>query len=199
MGKNSISKKTVFIEALFLLVLSVAMLVASAPIIVVMAVAALLIASFELSRKTNHIELGLTTKRIWPAIKVQLPFTILGIAGILSFAFATGRGVNPMPANFLAYWIVSIPLQEFIFRGYFQGLLRPVMPALWNVFSVSAVFSLMHFFVNTYYAPVLVGTTFASGLAWGYAYEKERNLIGPIFSHIVLGTLLFMILGYNVV
>jgi membrane protease YdiL (CAAX protease family) len=42
--------------------------------------------------------------------------------------------------------------------------------------------------------PIFLSTTFIAGLAWGYAYDKHRNLIGPIASHLVLGTLIFMIL-----
>ncbi len=152
------------------------------------------IAIFNYWKKENPENLGLTIKRIWPAIRIQLPFTLVGVAGLAIFAVVNGYGLKVPNLGYLAYWSISIPAQEFIFRGYGQGLLRRAMPALANVFIVSLVFSLSHFFIGIPQVDIVMLTTLIAGFAWGWAYEKERNLLGPIFSHAVLGTLLFLIL-----
>lgn len=181
-------------ELTLLLALSVFILLMKANYYIVMAVAVLLIINFELGRKGHLADLGITGKRIWPAIKIQLPFTILGVAGLIIFAFVSGYSIRIPEAGYLAYWLVSIPLQELLFRGYAQGALRGSLPVMHSVILVAALFGLIHYFADTPHTLILIGTTLLAGLAWGFAYEKERNLIGPIFSHLVLGTLLFLIL-----
>jgi|GEM_PF-1901061 len=161
---------------------------------IVIIVASLLIANFELARRQHLTSLGITSKRMWPAIKAQLPFTICGIAALVAFAAIRGYTLQNPGAGYLAYWLVSIPLQEFIFRGYAQSLLRDKLPVLQNVFLFSVVFSLVHHFASTPHTIILMLSTLVAGFAWGYAYEKEKNLIGPIFSHFILGSLLFLIL-----
>lgn len=153
------------------------------------------IALFNYGRRERPGNIGLTSRRIWPAIKAQLPFTIVAMAGLAVFALANGYGLKMPHLGYLAYWSVSIPMQEFIFRGYGQRILRGVLPTLANVFIVSSVFSLSHYFVGIPQVGIVMLTTLIAGFAWGLAYEKERNLVGPIFSHAVLGTLLFLILA----
>jgi membrane protease YdiL (CAAX protease family) len=185
--------KRPYLEACFLLALSVLMALAGAPLAIVMTVSALLIANFCLARSCTLGELGITKKRVWPAIKVQLPFTVIGLAGLLAYAYLSGRLALPT-GDFIAYWLVSVPLQELIFRGYAQSVLRKFLKPFNTALLAAAMFSLMHFFLDAPYAPVLVAATFVSGLAWGFAYEKERNLIGPILSHEILGTVMLLVL-----
>jgi membrane protease YdiL (CAAX protease family) len=182
-------------ELLFLMALSLFLLLAGAPHAVVMIVNVLLVINFALAGKWKPETLGLTRKGIWPSIKVQLPFTIIGSAGLLACALIIGRGISVPNENFIAYWLVSVPLQEFLFRGYVQSVLRKFLKPLNTALLASALFAAMHFFNPVPYMLVLVTTTFASGLAWGLAYEKERNLIGPIVSHEILGTIMLLMLA----
>jgi membrane protease YdiL (CAAX protease family) len=179
--------------ACFLLALSVLMALAGAPLVIVMVVATLLIANFCLARSCTLGELGITRKRVWPAIRVQLPFTVLGLVGLFAYAYLSNR--LPLPTEkFAAYWLVSVPLQELIFRGYAQSVLRKFLKPFNTALLAAMIFSLMHFFLDAPYAPVLVAATFVSGVAWGFAYEKERNLAGPIFGHEILGTVMLLVL-----
>ncbi len=187
-------KRQRLLELLLLLALSAFMLFAKVNYYIVMVVATLLIINFELGESGDLKELGITRKRIWPAIRIQLPFMLAGLAGLLIFSLAGGYGLRSPNAGYLFYWLVSIPLQEFLFRGYAQGMLRNKLPVVQMVLLVSVMFGLSHYFAETPHTLILMTTTFFAGLAWGYAYEKERNLIGPIFSHLVLGTLIYLIL-----
>ncbi len=182
------------IDLLFMSVLATVLLFAGISYYVVMAIVVLLMVYFELGRMGDLDELGITTKKVWPSIKAQLPFTVLGTSGLLLFALMMGYAPRVPTGGYAMYWLISVPLQEFIFRGYAQGVIRGIMPRMWAVFSVSLVFSLAHYFASTPYFWLLMVLTFGAGFAWGYAYEKERNLVGPIFSHLVLGTLIFLIL-----
>lgn len=163
----------------------------------VMAVAILLIINFELARNGSFREMGITKKRLRPAIKIQLPFTLICAAGLIAFAFVKGCAISIPHVEYLTYWLASVPMQELLFRGYAQGSLRGRLPTITMVLLVAAIFSLFHYFAQTPHFPILMAATFVAGLAWGLAYEKERNLLGPIFSHLVLGTLIFLVLPAN--
>jgi membrane protease YdiL (CAAX protease family) len=154
-----------------------------------------IVISLSLMKGVKLEELGLTKKGIWPAIKIQLPFVLVGIVGLLVFAFVNEKTIAIPDPSFALYWLVSVPLQEFLFRGYGQSLFRNKLAPLTNVFLISVVFALSHAVLEASIAMILVATTFVAGFAWGLAYERERNIIGPIISHIVLGTLIFMIIA----
>jgi len=183
------------IDLAFISLLSTLLLFAGVSYYVVMSVVVLLVIYFELGRMGDLDELGITTKRLWPAIRAQIPFTVLGASGLLLFALVMGYAPKVPGGGYAVYWLVSVPLQEFIFRGYAQSVIRGLMPKVWAVLAVSLVFSLVHYFASTPYFWLLMIVTFGAGFAWGYAYERERNLLGPIFSHLVLGTLIFLILS----
>jgi membrane protease YdiL (CAAX protease family) len=195
-GSRAIIKKMKrqITEIAILLLLSLALLQLGTSYYIVMGVAIVLIVNFELQSKDNLKDLGITRERAWESIKVQLPFTIVGVVGLLIFAFLAGYEIMIPDAQFASYWLISVPLQEFLFRGYAQKVLRGVLPMFWNVAFVSLVFGFSHYFAQSEHYMVLIATTLLAGFAWGYPYEKERNLIGPIFSHMVLGTLIFLIL-----
>ena len=185
------------LELAVILMLGVFLLAIDVNYYVVMAIAMLMIALFELKDKEHLQNLGITTKRIWPSIKVQLPFTIAGIIGLAVFALYNGYGIRVPSSDYAPYFFISVPVQEFIFRGYIQELLRGLLPRIPMVLTVSIIFSLVHYFTDTGYLYILILVTLAAGFAWGYAYEKERNLIGPTLSHMILGVLIFLILPIN--
>jgi membrane protease YdiL (CAAX protease family) len=189
--------KRVGLELATLVLLSTAMLFIGINYYLVMFVDIILIIIFEADRKSKLEELGFTTKRIWPSIKVQMPFTILGVAGLMIYANLNGYSIRTPEPAFIAYWLISIPMQEFIFRGYMQRVFRALMSPLNTVLLASIIFSAVHYFSGIPEFWILMITTFGAGFAWGWAYEKERNITGPIFSHLLLGTLIFLILPAN--
>lgn len=181
-------------EFLFLFALSFLLLLVCVAILAVMVIATLLVLNLGLSRKTAWGEFGMTGKRIWPAIRVQLPFTVVALAALIAYATLNARPAGGNP-DLAAYLLLSVPLQEFLFRGYGQSVFRKSLPPLMNALLIAALFSLLHVFTNAPYTPILMAATFIAGLAWGFAYEKERNLLGPIVSHAILGSVIFLILS----
>lgn len=187
------------LELAALLAVSLPLLLARVNYYYVMIIASVMIAVFERFRKDDLRELGITTKRIIPSINAQMPFTIAGIAGITVYALFNGYTLQNQGIGYLAYWLVSIPLQEFLFRGYMQSLFRKSLPAVQNVALVSVAFSLAHYFAATPHFVLLMVTTLFAGFAWGYSYEKERNLIGPMVSHLILGSIIFLLLPAKII
>lgn len=182
------------LELAALIAVALPLLLAKVNYYYVMIIASVMIAVFERFRKDNLRELGITQRRVWPSIKIQMPFTVAGIAGIIVYALFNSYTLQNPGIGYLAYWLVSIPLQEFLFRGYMQSLFRKSLSAFQNVALASVVFSLSHYFAATPHFFLLMVTTLFAGFAWGYAYEKERNLVGPIVSHLILGSLIFLLL-----
>ncbi len=165
-----------------------------------MAITLFMLINFEWDRHENLHVLGITKKRAWEAIKVQLPFTIVGVIVLAGYAFFVGWGVRvPGILEYLAYWIISVPLQELLVRGYMQSVLREHFSRFNTVFIASLIFALAHYFSDTEATYILMGGTFVAGMAWGWFYEKERNLIGPIVSHTILGTIIFLIIPSNAI
>jgi len=84
------------------------------------------------------------------------------------------------------YIVLSVPVQEIIFRGILQtelyrfGKLRAVAIS-------SIIFAAAHFA-----SPLLVVLTFPAGLAWGYSFSRRGTLIGPMISHAILGLAIFI-------
>lgn len=179
------------LEAVLLIILSTALLFLDVSYYVVMGLAIAVIAVLHYKEPK---ELGISKKRISEAIGAQLPFTMLAIIGLTILALANNYSIKPLRLEFLAYWMISVPMQEFLFRGFGQRVLRIAMPAVAAVFIASLLFSLSHYFIEVSEPLILYLSTFFAAFAWGMAYEKERNLIGPIVSHIILGTIILLIL-----
>jgi len=187
------------LELAALLAVSLPLLLAKVNYYYVMIIASVLIAVFERFRKDDLKELGITRKKILSSINAQMPFTIAGIAGIAVYALFNGYTLQNQGIGYFAYWLVSIPLQEFLFRGYLQSLFRKSLSTINNVALVSVIFSLTHYFAATPHFFLLMVSTLFAGFAWGYYYEKERNLIGPMVSHLILGTIVFLVLPAKII
>ena len=84
------------------------------------------------------------------------------------------------------YVIVSVPLQEIIFRGILQTQLYRFGRR--NAIAASSIlYSAIHFG-----NPLLLILTLIAGLFWGYSFSMYKTLAGPIASHAVLGVYLFL-------
>ena len=110
--------------------------------------------------------------------------------------FQMGLGVkeklfHKTPAFFaqlsLAFYLVSAPFQEFIFRGFlqttFQRLLSVRRRVIWAILVSNIIFAAGHEPLSWLY-PFIV---FVPGLVWGWLYARHRTLIGVSISHIILG------------
>jgi len=85
----------------------------------------------------------------------------------------------PLQVLLVVLAVVVAPLvEELLFRGMFQTLLRSYLDRPWvAIFVTSALFASVH--LNRTHWPAL----FALGVGLGYAYEKSGSLWRPIFMH----------------
>lgn len=109
---------------------------------------------------------------------------VITLSGVLTGSWGfQGFGL----AHALYYVLLSVPLQEMLFRGLLQtrleGLVRP-----WLAVSIASLaFGLAHL-----PDAILTALTIPAGLAWGYSFHRRRNLAGPVTSHACLGLYLFL-------
>jgi membrane protease YdiL (CAAX protease family) len=95
----------------------------------------------------------------------------------------------------LLYIIVSIPIQELIFRGCLQGtiqhfLISPYKGLIAN-FTTSLIFCMTHFFIS----PTFAFFTLIVSLIWGAMYIHQKTLIGVTLSHTLVGIWALHVLG----
>lgn len=103
------------------------------------------------------------------------------------------------------FWVISsmiiyavfVNFQEFIARGVLQSCLQDFLQQkhkkLIANFVSSGVFSAMHVHLS-YLLPLAV---FLPSLFWGWLYIRQRTLIGPIISHIMIGVWAIWVLGLD--
>jgi CRP-like cAMP-binding protein len=82
-----------------------------------------------------------------------------------------------------------VPLQEFLARGVIQGPLfeffegTPRRRWFWAIVVSNTLFAVTHLHLTlTYGAAAFVG-----GILWGLLYARQRSLLGPIVSHVIVG------------
>jgi membrane protease YdiL (CAAX protease family) len=96
---------------------------------------------------------------------------------------------------FFLYVFISSPIQEIIFRGGLQSFLQLFLlnkhrKLLANI-TANFVFAVMHLV----FSDILALLAFIVGMFWGWLYQRNKTLVGVIFSHVLLGTWAFFILG----
>lgn len=90
---------------------------------------------------------------------------------------------NPLlilPA-FVLYFVLMVPMEEFLYRGVIHAELTPAFGAAGRVVLGALLFGLMHLVVSQG-VPSLVLTA-AGGLAFATAYERTDNLVVPASMH----------------
>ncbi len=94
-------------------------------------------------------------------------------------------------------YIISIPIQEFIARGCLQSSFRNFFQGPGRVFSSILVSNLLFQMVHTVKGFWLAFFSFFLGIFWGILFEKQKSIVGPIVSHIVVGFICLFILDYE--
>lgn len=85
--------------------------------------------------------------------------------------------------------LVSVPLQELLFRGFCLWRCRLSFHSHWFVALYnSALFAGYHIILQNWY---LVGGVFVLNLYWSYAFLRYPNLYAFMLAHALLGTLYF--------
>jgi len=85
----------------------------------------------------------------------------------------------PLRVSIIAVAVVVAPvLEEMLFRGLFQTMMRSFLPGPWLCIAASsALFAIVH--GNAGHWPAL----FVLAMCMGYSYEKSGSLFRPIFIH----------------
>ena len=98
---------------------------------------------------------------------------------------------------FLLFYVILVPVQEFIARGCLQSSLRNFFTghhcAFLAILTSNLLFLMFHGFKSFSFA----FTAFLLGIFWGWIYERQKTIVGPSISHILVGILGFGFLHYQ--
>ncbi len=87
----------------------------------------------------------------------------------------------------LTIYTALVPVQEFIARGCLQSSLRNFFTtsnrAFLAILTSNLLFGLFHGIKSFTFAL----SAFILGLFWGWMYERQKTIIGPTISHILIG------------
>jgi CRP-like cAMP-binding protein len=97
-----------------------------------------------------------------------------------------------------AIYACLVPLQEFLARGVIQGPLfeffegTPRRRWFWAIVVSNTLFAVTHLHLTLTYG----AAAFAGGILWGLLYARQRSLLGPIVSHVIIGVFALWVLGF---
>lgn len=134
--------------------------------------------------------------------------------GILAGAVSSIGGLAVLPSRTIAsdldqqlligipFWVLIIsPFQEFFFRGWMQSGLEVRLGQWWALIIANLCFTMWHYLsplVDMATFPLAsaggIITTFIAGLAYGYAFQRSRNIIAPLLAHTISGVV-FIVVG----
>ncbi len=97
----------------------------------------------------------------------------------------------------LSFYVVLVPVQEFIARGCLQSSLRNFFTtsnrAFLAILTSNLLFGLFHGLKSFTFALC----AFVFGIFWGWLYERQKTIVGPSVSHILIGVWAFGVLNYQ--
>jgi CRP-like cAMP-binding protein len=115
-------------------------------------------------------------------------------------AFSHFFGKPQKQVNFylvLSCYIILVPLQEFIARGCLQSSLRNFFTtpnrAFLAILTSNLLFGLFHGLKSFTFAL----SAFLFGILWGWIYERQKTIVGPSVSHILVGFWGFGVLNFQ--
>ncbi|MCH9685562.1 MAG: CPBP family intramembrane metalloprotease [Deltaproteobacteria bacterium] len=94
---------------------------------------------------------------------------------------------GPLVADLV--YTAFVPLQEFVSRGAVQGSLYVLLQGssrrrwFWAIVVSNALFAVTHLHLTFAYA----AAAFVGGIVWGLLFARQRSLVGPVVSHMVIG------------
>lgn len=105
------------------------------------------------------------------------------------------KTVDWVEISMIIVYLIFIPVQELMYRGFLQGSLQEFLVGpkhVWSAIIISnLVFSMTHLHVSF----GLALAVFLPGLFWGWLYSRHGTLIGVCISHIMVGMWAFFIVG----
>lgn len=126
--------------------------------------------------------------------------SLAGLAVLQERAYINNLGQQLLIG--IPLWILVIsPFQEFFFRGWIQSGLTETLGKWWGLLISTACFTAWHYLspiVDLATFPLIstkgIISTFAAGLAFGYAFQMSKNIIAPWLGHLISG-IVFIIIG----
>lgn len=98
--------------------------------------------------------------------------------------------------SIILYSIISVPLQELIFRAFYISRLEIVTKKRWIIILTSSlIFALVHIPFKSWF---LVLACFVLGIMLAYHYLKHRSLASMIIAHAWLGSMLVILNTYTI-
>jgi membrane protease YdiL (CAAX protease family) len=144
-------------------------------------------------------QLGLTQENFLPSLKSIIPSTIFFF--IIFFLIRLFQpsffglslhydSIGPVFLRGFYYSIVSVPVQELIFRSYVINRLEQFFPNRYFLIGISAlIFSLVHW---PFGSLTMVIGTFILGTFLSANFLKYRNIFTPILIHSLVGLALML-------
>lgn len=99
------------------------------------------------------------------------------------------RGGTPLTAIFILLLFPIGPAEELYWRGLVQRRLNEALTPNRAILVTSALYSAIHLPTLN---PSLMLVAFIGGLVWGYVYNRSKNLLPALVSHVVWDELIFV-------
>jgi membrane protease YdiL (CAAX protease family) len=119
--------------------------------------------------------------------------SVMGVMVLKEIAIARDLGQQLLMGIPLWFLIIS-PFQEFFFRGWMQSKLEDSLGAWWGLLIANICFTLWHYVspivdMATFPLTTVAGalSTFVAGLAYGYTFQRSRNILSPWLGHTIAG------------
>jgi len=156
--------------------------------------------------KTNKLSLrriGFSRTNFIPALKDLIPITLIGIVSLLIGKFLDPSiwyinavidevGGNPVLFAILFYVVISAPLQELIFRGFYLSRLELVSKNKNFLIWYSAiVFAVIHLPFGNWRITIV---SLLMGLIYADNFLKYRNISAISIQHAILGSLMIYLM-----
>jgi CRP-like cAMP-binding protein len=99
----------------------------------------------------------------------------------------------------LTFYIVLVPVQEFIARGCLQGSLRLFFTTSNRAFLAILTSNLLFGLFHTLKTFTFALAAFVFGIFWGWLYERQKTIVGPCISHALIGIWAFAVLNFQAI
>ena len=119
-------------------------------------------------------------------ILVYFIFKVTKVPNQLAIEFIKSSLTHPIffVMALISVIIIAPIIEEFLFRGVLQNLLKKFMNRSLAILATSVIFSFFHFAISQKLANItILGSLFILGAFLSFLYEKQKSLISPIFLH----------------